>query len=84
MPFMQERGTYAEETAQLIDAEVKRIMTEAHETARRVLRERRASSTTLSERLLEKEVVESDELQAILGPLPPKADDAIPAEIPPI
>ena len=30
------------------------------------------------------EVVESAELQAILGPLPPKAEDAIPAEIPPI
>ncbi len=28
----QERGLYAEETARLIDAEVKRIMTEAHDT----------------------------------------------------
>ena len=30
----QERGLYAEETARLIDAEVKRIMTEAHDSAR--------------------------------------------------
>ncbi|HJY33701.1 MAG TPA: ATP-dependent zinc metalloprotease FtsH, partial [Vicinamibacterales bacterium] len=37
----QERGLYAEETARLIDAEVKRIMTEAHDTARRVLTEQR-------------------------------------------
>src|ERR687891_327228 len=39
--FMQERGNYAEDTAQKIDAEVKRILTEAHEEARRVLREHR-------------------------------------------
>ena len=38
--FVQERGAYAEETAQKIDAEVKRILTEAHESARQVLRER--------------------------------------------
>ena len=40
-PFMHERGNYSEDTALKIDAEVKRILTEAHETARRVLRERR-------------------------------------------
>ena len=40
-PFMQERGNYAEDTAQKIDAEVKRILTEAHDEARRILRERR-------------------------------------------
>ena len=38
----------------------------------------------LSKRLLEIEVVESAELLAILGPLPPKVEDPIPAEIPPI
>src|SRR5688572_23704056 len=40
-PFMNERGNHSEDTAQKIDAEVKRILTEAHEDARRVLRERR-------------------------------------------
>ena len=34
-----ERGHYAEHTAQLIDSEVKRILTEANDTARRVLSE---------------------------------------------
>ena len=72
MGFMQERGNYAEETAQKIDAEVKRILTEAHDTARRVLRERRETLDALSERLLEKEVIESEELKAIMGTVPPK------------
>jgi cell division protease FtsH len=83
-PFMQERGNYAEETALKIDLEVKRILSEAHDTARRILHEWRATLDTLSERLLEKEVIEADELKAIMGPLPPKDPDAIPAEIPPV
>ena len=83
-PFLQERGSYAEETALTIDTEVRRILTEAHDEARRVLRERRGVLDTLSERLLDKEVIESDELKAILGPTPPKAEDAVPAEIPPV
>jgi cell division protease FtsH len=83
-PFAQERGAYAEQTALLIDTEVKRILTEAHDEARRVLLERRSVLDALSERLLEVEVVESAELLALLGPLPPKADDAIPAGIPPV
>jgi cell division protease FtsH len=82
-PFAQERGTYAEETALKIDQEVKRILTEAHETARRVLRERRETLDRLSERLLEKEVIESDELATIMGPTPPKDPDTVPSEIPP-
>jgi cell division protease FtsH len=83
-PFMQERGNYAEETALKIDTEVKRILTEAHETARQVLRDRRQTLDELSMRLLEKEVIEADELKAIMGPIPPKDPDAIPAEIPPV
>ena len=82
-PFMQERGNYAEDTAQKIDAEVKRILTEAHEEARRVLRGRRDVLDELSRRLLQKEVVESEELLAIVGPIPPKREDAVPPEIPP-
>ena len=37
----QERGLYAEETAQKIDAEIKRILTDAHDTARRILTDHR-------------------------------------------
>jgi len=82
MPFMQERGNYAEDTAQKIDMEVKRILTDAHEEALRILREQRHVLDELSERLLVKEVVEGDELRSLMGPMPPKDPDAVPAEIP--
>jgi cell division protease FtsH len=67
LPFVSERGNYAEETALMIDAEVKRILTEAHETARRVILEHRQILDDLSHRLLEKEVIEADELKVIMG-----------------
>ena len=82
-PFMQERGNYAEDTAQKIDAEVKRILTEAHDEARRILREQRHVLDELSERLLVKEVVEGEELRSLMGPIPPKDPDALPVDIPP-
>jgi cell division protease FtsH len=83
-PFGPERGNYAEETALKIDNEVKRILTDAHDNARRILRERRDTLDALSLRLLEKEVIESDELLSIMGPLPPKDPDAVQPEIPPV
>jgi len=82
--FLPQRGNYAEETALKIDNEVKRFITEAHDAARRVLEQYRDTLDRLSERLLEKEVIESEELKAIMGPLPPKDSDAIPVEIPPV
>ena len=66
MPFGPEGGNYAEETALKIDTEIKAILTEAHETARRILRDRRAALDRVSEKLLEKEVIESDELKVLL------------------
>jgi len=82
-PFASERGNYSEETALKIDAEVKRILGEAHETARRVLRERRATLDALSERLLEKEVIEAEELKGIMGGVPPKnPDGTVPLPLP--
>jgi cell division protease FtsH len=71
-PFLNERGNHSEDTARKIDIEVKQILTDAHNEARRVLRERRDNLDELSLRLLEKEVIEGDELRALLAPLPPK------------
>jgi cell division protease FtsH len=69
-PFNPERGAYAEETARLIDSEVKRIITTAEAAARSVLMDKRDILDTLSERLLEKEVIEGDELRELLGATP--------------
>ena len=66
-PFGRERGNYAEETALQIDIEIKRILTDAHEKARQILRDHRDILDRLSERLLEKEVIEAEELKAIMA-----------------
>ncbi len=82
--FIQERGSYAEDTAQQIDAEVKRILTEAHDQARQVLRDRRDILDELSTRLLDREVIEGDELRELLGPVPPKdPEGTVTPELPP-
>jgi len=67
-PYVPERGAYAEETARVIDAEIRRIISTAEATARRVLTDQRATLDALSERLLDKEVVEGEELRAMLAP----------------
>ncbi len=66
-----ERGHYAEHTAQLIDSEVKRILTEAHDLARTTLTQRRAYLEIVTTRLLEREVMEGAELREILRADPP-------------
>jgi len=67
LPIAQERGLYAEETARKIDAEVTRIVTEAHQTARRVLSEKRDTLEDVTRRLLQIEVMEGGELRQMLG-----------------
>ena len=67
IPIGPERGAYAEDTARLIDSEVKRIMTDAHVEARRLLTEHRDQLELVTRRLLEREVMEGDELRQMLG-----------------
>jgi cell division protease FtsH len=62
-----ERGAYAEDTARVIDSEVKRIMTDAHGTARTILAERRDLLEAVTRQLLEQEVMEGAQLRRILG-----------------
>jgi len=68
IPVGPERGLYGEETAQKIDAEIKRILTDAHNTARKVLADHRDTLERVTRRLLEVEVMEGDELRQLLGP----------------
>ena len=62
-----ERGNYSEETARLIDEEVKQLIAGAHEVARRVLRDHRDILERVTRFLLEKEVMEGDELRAMMN-----------------
>jgi cell division protease FtsH len=66
IPMPQERGLYSEDTAQTIDAEVKRILGEAHGTARRILSDNREALEAVTRRLLEVEVMEGEELRRLL------------------
>jgi cell division protease FtsH len=66
IPMPPERGLYSEETAQTIDTEIKRILEEAHTTARRILTDNRDALETVTRRLLEVEVMEGDELRRLL------------------
>src|SRR5204862_8176774 len=70
IPMPQERGLYGEETAQKIDAEIKRILTDAHDKAREILTTSRDKLETVTRRLLEIEVMEGDELRAMPGMAP--------------
>ena len=82
IPMPQERGLYAEETAEKIDAEIKRILTEAHDTARSILSTNRDQLEAVTRRLLDIEVMEGDELRRILG-LPPAAEAPEKTPLPP-
>ncbi len=85
VPQGPERGPHSEETAKAIDEEVKMIITEGHNDARRILLDRRDILETVTRRLLEKEVMEGDELRAIVGeahPVDSRCDGGAPANGP--
>src|SRR2546422_1803552 len=70
IPMPQERGLYGEETAQKIDSEIKRILTDAHDKARDILSDNRDKLETVTRRLLDVEVMEGEELRQLLGVIP--------------
>jgi cell division protease FtsH len=67
LPAMPERGVYAEVTAEKIDGEIKRLLTEAHDKAREILTSHRDKLESVARRLLEIEVMEGDELRQIMA-----------------
>jgi cell division protease FtsH len=67
----QREHSHSEQTAREIDEEVKRIIDESLEKVRHILETRLKSLQALSARLLEKEVVDSEELKAILDETSP-------------
>jgi cell division protease FtsH len=57
---------YSENTAQLIDEEVKRIVTEAQTTARRILTANKKILDDLAQKLFDREVLNGEDIDAIL------------------
>jgi len=71
-PMDFESPQHSEETRQEIDREVRRIVDEAHDRVVELLNAERKALDAVAERLLEKEVVEGDELVQILEEHAPK------------
>lgn len=61
---------YSEHTAQTIDEEIKKMIDKAYVKTKELLMEHKAKLTTLAEKLLEKEVIFRDDLEAIFGKRP--------------
>jgi cell division protease FtsH len=81
-PFLRDQPPaidrpYSEQTARQIDKEIRRLIDGAAAEVRALLAERRTALEAVARRLLEKEVLDAQELQAILQRfLPPKVPAA--------
>lgn len=61
---------YSEDTAIKIDLEVKRFISEGYETAKKILEENRETLSRIAEALLEREVLDANEVRMIIQNLP--------------
>ena len=61
------RRTVSDATAQAIDREVRGLVDRAHEQALGILRHNMALLETIAQKILEKEVIEGDELKEMLS-----------------
>jgi cell division protease FtsH len=69
--------SFSEETAQAIDTEVRRIVRESQEQARRLLSEHRRELDALAEALLARETLDEQEILRVTGLQPAPALDSI-------
>jgi AFG3 family protein len=58
---------YSEETASMIDHEVRQLVSDSYEQSKNILRQNKTQLTKVAEMLLEKEVIFKDDLEKILG-----------------
>ena len=74
MPFLgrdfNQEPDYSEEIARAIDEEIRRIIADAHERARGVLGEHRSQLDSVAAILIERETIEREEFEALLGGTP--------------
>lgn len=73
--IMAARREYSEKTAEMIDAEIKRIILECAERAKSLLKNNFEKLKLLAEKLAEKEILEGEEIDVLLGFAPaPKTE----------
>ena len=75
--------TFSEETSQTIDQEVQRILTESFDKTMKILTDNKESLITLSELLIEREVLDFEDVDAIMktGKLPEPTEEAPSEEV---
>jgi len=61
---------YSEKTAEMIDEEVKKLVDEQYQRALTILNKNKSNLETLADKLLEREVIFSDDLEEIFGKRP--------------
>jgi cell division protease FtsH len=77
----QRREDYSEETSRAIDAEIRAIVDRQYEVARKCVADNRDKLDRVAEMLLERETLDSEEIQAAVDgrPLPPRDRIIIPS-----
>ncbi|MEK7606589.1 MAG: ATP-dependent zinc metalloprotease FtsH [Patescibacteria group bacterium] len=76
-----EQRNYSEKLAEAIDGEIDRLISDAKETAARVIREKRSSLDVIAETLMEKETIEQEDFEALFSPPGYPADAASQAKL---
>ena len=61
------KSEFSEETAKIIDEEVKKIITETYTRVKEIIVKKKDKLDILAKLLLEKEVIEGDELRKIIN-----------------
>jgi len=74
---------YSEQTAELIDQEIRRLVTEAHERAKKILTENMDTLHALAQALLERETLVEKEIDAIIAGDVPDTAEAVKEETKP-
>jgi cell division protease FtsH len=74
---MNHTRNYSESTAELIDAEVKRIVTEVYDRTRQIIKDNADILERMAQELLERETIDSKDIERILAgeALPPEEED---------
>lgn len=68
---------YSEKTAELLDAEVSKLVKEVHDKTYKILKDHEQGWREVANELLTKEVIFADDVQAILGPKVKDAQDEL-------
>jgi cell division protease FtsH len=80
-PFMAEERNYSDRTAELIDDELQRLMSESYDLSRSVLVSRHAQLDRIAKKLIQKETLDRTALDELIRTSSEEAKSCTPAEL---